>query len=113
MKISEKLLQIIEELKDTSLTPGRLTEIHQILSAEYGWISSQLYEIEPQMYQAIISLRESEGCKSDAQAERLFYATGEGQDLIGYKRSLKAIEKLLSSIRLRVSVMSEESRNQF
>ena len=103
--------KISEELQNTAISPGRLSELHISLAAEYAFISSRLSEIlkvEDKLWNAI-----REHVDTDTKATREWGSLQEIINLKVYKQELKVIEKMMSSIRLRISTLSEEAHNQF
>lgn len=106
-----KLDEISKELQESALSPGRLSELHISLAGEYAFISSRLSEVlkvEDKLWNAI-----REHTDTDAKANRIWGELPEIIDMKVYKNELKSIEKMMASIRLRISVMENESKNLF
>ena len=93
------------------ITPGELSEIVMELGGWYGLYASYLDEIFKKKPKAWLEIRAQEGVKSDAKADRLWELTEDGQKELLYRLRLKTIEKISSSIKSRLRVMSEEMRN--
>ena len=100
---------IIETKLGTS--PGRLSEIMVELSAHYALLSQEFEDIIVFMADRWLELRVT--TKSDNMAEKLWNATEEGKKLTRLKIQTKYIEKVISSIKLRLRVLEGESRNQY
>ena len=105
------LLEITNKLRSLTLTPGELSDIRLKLSAEYSWIASRLEDIEKVEPKEWLNIRES--VKSDKIADYKWKSTAQGQEQTVYKSQLKSIEKMMSSIKTRLEVMSQEARNQY
>ncbi len=106
------LVEITEELKNEVISPGRLSELHLKLAGEYAFISARLTEILKIEDEEWLKIRAIPGT-TDKAADKTWGATEPGMSLKVYKQELKMIEKLFASIRLRISVMSEEAHNQY
>lgn len=101
---------IAEALRNTTLSPGDLSEFQIKLAGEYSFLSSRLAEIlviKPQLW---LQLRKE--TKSDASTDKKWEATPEGIEEAIYKLKLRAIEKQLSAINSRLHILSMEARNQ-
>lgn len=100
------------KLKDNKF-PSELSEINLDMSAEYAYLTEQLINIlrkKPAIWDGI---RYSGTVKSDTAAERLWEKTPEGLDEMALRLELKALDKMMTSSRTRIGVLSGEARNQF
>jgi hypothetical protein len=104
------LAEITQKLREEQLPPGELSEIRLRLSAEYSYLSSLLEVILMKKPEIWLSLKSN---NSDTKTEMLWSLTEDGKNEIKYRHQLKAIEKMISAVRTRLEVMSQEARNQF
>lgn len=93
------------------IAPGELSLIHQQLVGEYGGISVRLGEILMAKPAIWASMRLDK--TSDSQTDKAWEATEMGKDETIYRLQLKTLEKILSSIKTRISVLQGEARNQY
>lgn len=93
-----KLTELIQSIKEDTLTKQQLEDYHTQLVALYAEISERLGELEKK--EAIFQSKSSE--RTRAGAERLWNATEEGLEEIELKRKIKAVEKLASSVKHRI-----------
>jgi hypothetical protein len=105
------LEEISKQLREETLTPGRLSELKLKLAGEYAFISDRLADIQKIYPQTWLALREK--TSSDKQADRKWELSKDGYQKTIYKQQLKSIEKLISAIGTRISVLDGESRNQY
>lgn len=105
------LESITKELSQEAISPGRLTELHRFLAAEYSFTSARLEEILKVEDGAWLEMRKTLG--SDKATDKAWGATEEGINLKVYKQTLRRIEKLMASCRLSVDTAKGESMNQF
>jgi hypothetical protein len=92
-------------------SPHDLADSRMTLSSEFASCSERLGNILRDKPAVWMKLRE--GVKSDKAADRLWEATLEGIDEILLRLRMKSIEKQLSAARTMLSVLSDESRNQY
>jgi len=105
--------EIVEKVRGTGLAPDELGRAKEFLSGEYAFVAARLEEVLKSKQSVWDRIRNSEGVKSDTQAERKYGMTEDGRDEIIYRLRLKAIEKLMSSISSRLRILEGEARNQF
>ncbi len=101
----------INNLKDPNASPHALSDIHSWMAGEYGFISARMAEIG--MRKPIEWSKIREGKTSDKQADLEWDKTEDGQAEIKYRFYLKALEKMLSSVKLRIGILNEEARNSY
>lgn len=94
-------------------SPGELSELNMSLAGYYGLNATELDGILAIKADKWIKIRSEEGVKSDAQADRLWEQTVEGQRERRLKLQQKTIEKLMSAIKTRIGVMTIEAKNQY
>ncbi len=93
----------------TPLTPGQMSEALVQQAHDYSTLSDQLAEILKVKPFKWLELRAT--VESDTRAERLWSATEDGVAEMVLKLRLKAIEKVMSSLRTRLRVLELEVRN--
>lgn len=91
------------------MPPGQLSEIRLELAGHYSLLADELQEILKIKPEKWIEIRKM--VKSSAEADMLWAASEEGKREMALKWQLKVVEKLMSSIRLRLEVMSKEAQN--
>lgn len=96
-----------------NLSPGELSELNLQLAGYYGLNATELDELLARKAESWIKIRSQEGVKSDAQADRLWEQTADGQRERRLKLQQKTIEKLMSAVKTRIQVMTEEARNTY
>jgi hypothetical protein len=101
---------IIEALKGQP-SPHEMANYKVYLAAEYAFLSGQLNTALMEKPEKWLKLRGH--CKSDTQAERMWARTPEGLNETSIRLKLKSIEKMMSAISTKISVASEEIRNNF
>lgn len=102
---------LIEEGTDSQTNPSRLAEILQELSGWYSFLSDHYDATEKQYNQEWLVVRER--VSSVAQADREMDMRTIGTERKQIKHKLTAIDKVMSSIRTRIRMKSEEARNIF
>lgn len=109
MNINEKIKEIEQILQNgTIISPQDIAEYHRILAGTYSFYCSEMANWEIIKNKEIEANRHTLDCKSDAQAERQFLRTN-GQPYIRLKYQLKALERLLSSLKL----TAEQAKNEY
>ncbi len=103
--------ETLEELKNDSLAPIRLSEILQFLVSEYGRKGMRLNEVLKRKPLAWTKLRLN--TKSDTSAEREYQATEDGMSETSIRLEMKILEKLMSVVKVRISILQGEARNIF
>lgn len=93
------------------MNPHEIAEERVRLANRYSELTTELQIILSSKAMRWTEIRA--GVKSDAQADRLWDATPEGQKENQIRLSLKAIDKQLSALRTMLEVLSGEARNQY
>lgn len=113
MNIDEKIKEIKETLRSGAvLSPGQYAEMHRILAGEYAFTSDSFGMLEYDKSLEIAHLRNREDIKSDAQAERIYFATENGKFHSQTRLKLKSLEKMLSSLKASIEVAKTEWQNE-
>lgn len=94
-------------------SPREYVDEVEAMAREYDKIGNELVKIKVKKATEILIIRAREGVKSDAQAERFWQSTPEGILELQYSFKLKSIEKLMSAIKLKLRLLSEESKNYY
>lgn len=105
------LTEILSKLQDPATSPGELSKILLILSAEYSRKTEDLTGILGKKATAWPRLRED--AKSDKQADKAWDAGIEGRLETSLKLELKSLEKLMSAIKSHLRIKETEARNMF
>ena len=108
-----KYQDIVAELVNPSLPPGKLAEYKQLLAAHYAQLTELLTDIEISKPERWLKIRSQEGISSDKSADREWDMTEDGKSEIQIRNRLKAMDKLTSSISTRIRVAEGESRAQY
>lgn len=103
------LANILSKLKDSSTSPGELSEIQLHLSADYAAKALELQEVLTLKAEIWQVLRESRS--SDKQADKKWDSMPEGIAEMGLRLQLRSLEKLMSSIKAHLRIKEVESRN--
>ncbi|HKF48300.1 MAG TPA: hypothetical protein VKB38_13140 [Terracidiphilus sp.] len=104
------IADIVERMKGQP-SPHDLANYKVYLAAEYAYLSGQLdasLMVKPEKWEAFRLT-----CTSDTQAERKWARTPEGVQETSIRLKLKSIEKMMSAISTKISVATEEARNNF
>ena len=110
---SDTIKALINEARDGT-NPGRLSEIAVSLSGWYAYIAEQLDRVLVFKADRWLQIRnDDERVKSDKMADRLWDASSEGKDEIHYRVQLKYIEKVISTIKMRLRIKEGESFGRF
>lgn len=110
MTPAERLEYITKEMALHASDGHWLAESRLELSSLYSYFSGQLEQIlfcKPKVW---LTIREN--TKSDSSAEKQWQQTEDGQKETIYRYRLKRIEKMMSSMRTMIQILSDESRNQ-
>ena len=94
-------------------TPAQLAEERVELSAYYAHASKQLESILEQKPKVWLDIRQREGVKSAAEADREWEATEDGINEMKLKMKMKRMEKRMSAISSLLRVYEVEGRNQW
>jgi len=104
-----EISKIEEKMKGGGISPSEISDLILESCAEYGWNASQLEEI--------IKVKPVEWMKfrmqvtSDKQADRNWEQTELGINEGVYRLRLKRIEKIISALKTKLSVIQGESKN--
>ena len=106
------LKEIITTLREPQgLSPGVVQTMRDYVVADYAQSAELLADILGLKPEAWIGFRKL--TKSSAEADRQWEATEAGGKEIRLRLHLKALEKLSSTLKSRLEVMSNEARNLF
>jgi len=112
MNINNKIQEIKETLRSGAvLSPGQYAEYHRILAGEYAFTSDDLGRMESSKNYITEQTRKLDFVKSDAQAERIYLASEEGQVYTRTRLKLKSLEKMLSSLKASIEASKAEWHN--
>jgi hypothetical protein len=92
-------------------SPHELAEIRMRKCAEYDTLSEELIGLENQLAVKWLEIRDD--LTSDTKADRHIAASEMGQRAHAIRRKLKALEKVISSIRSYLEVLQGEARNLY
>lgn len=110
MTPAERLEFITKEMPLHASDGHWLAEARLELSSLYSYFSWQLEQILFAKPKVWLTIREN--TKSDTAAEKQWDNTENGQKETIYRYRLKRIEKMMSSMRTMIDVLSTEARNQ-
>lgn len=109
---NEKIKQIQDDMRSgVIIAPQDIARNHSICAGEYCFCCAEMAELEIIKNTEIEANRHTNDCKSDAQAERQFFQGELGEQYIRLKYKLKALERLLSSLKLAVENAKREWGN--
>lgn len=94
------LLNIIKEIKDENLTRGALEQYEQRLASLYAEMMVEIGELKKE--RALYFLERQKPDVSDVSIRRLWDAIPDGQRLIELEANVKAVSRMLSSIKSRI-----------
>lgn len=94
------LLGILQEIKEQNLSKGQLETLEQRLSALYAEYQLEIADLKKE--RALYFLERQKPEVSDVSIRRLWDAGTNGQRLIECEHSVKAVAKMLSSIKSRI-----------
>ena len=106
----ELLEDIAKEVSNHTSDPHWLGEKRVDLGGLYSFFSGELERVlflKPDEWNALRL-----NTKSDKQADKLWEATEAGKKEVILRMRLKRIEKLLSSMRTMIEILTNEARNQ-
>lgn len=111
----KNLTQLAQEVHMNMSNPHELSKIHNECAAMYSYYSDKLKDIKIRKPSKWLQIKESGDDKdiSDRKADMLFSMTEDGKNEIEYSYTLKALEKIMSSIKHSTAINTQESRNQF
>ncbi len=94
-------------------TPKQYVEELESMAREYQTAGNELVKIKVKKATELLYIRAKADVKSDAQASRVWNATLEGIKELELTFKLKSLEKLMSAIKTKLRIMSDESRNMY
>lgn len=100
--MSDSLKRLIEAVKEQGLTRTQLENYRDEMTSLFGDMALAMADCEKAEAVYFIVQKNREPDKSDVAIKRLWNVTEQGQRQIDLKHGLKALEKLLSSIRSRI-----------
>lgn len=95
--------------ESTTATPGRLSEICLDLTAYTATLIEKLGDLQTNKASKWLEIRAT--VKSDTLADRTWDATEDGLAEMRLKMELKYVERLISSIKVRLRSKENEARN--
>ena len=101
---------LILEIEDGPGVP-RMSDIAVQLTGYYARLSEEFKDIEVFRADGWLTLRET--VQSDTRAEKMWLNTEQGRKWTDLRIKLKYIEKVVSSIKLRLRVAEGEKYNQY
>lgn len=117
-EIRDTIYQYCQRLVDdfgkedvTSLTPARVDNYLTRLSGYSALLEEEMGELE--IYKATNWLAFRDGYRSNVDAKMAFDGTVEGLRLIKLKRTLNAVDKVISACKNRLRRLENESFNRY
>jgi len=109
------LIEYSKLIKDNLENPHNLSKIHLEISADYGYLSSILIPLKEKKPQVWINIKFSDGENkvSDKLADMKYLITDDGKLENGVEIKMKALEKMMASIKNNMYVLNQESKNQY
>lgn len=108
------LKQYVQDIQSNKDNPVELSEISNILSADYMACADAIIPIKLLKSIEWTKIKRSESKPlSDSLTEKLWQQTKEGQEEIKLKYRMKALEKALASIKSYIYIKNVEANNQF
>lgn len=103
--------ELLAQLKEFKDNPGKLSEYHLLITHHFATKSQELEDL---IDESVVSKRELlMEQNSVAKADRLYELSEIGVRERKLKVHLKSLSKILSSVRGRLTLLSEESKNQY
>lgn len=103
--------ETIEKLKNTQLSPGELSQLKNWMAAEYAFLAGQMADILSQKPLEWSRLREK--ASSDAQTDKAWESTPQGNFELSARYRMKGLEKMMSAVNTRIRILEGEMKNQF
>ena len=94
------LLNILKEIKDENLTRGALEQYEQKLSGLYAEMMIEIGALKKE--RPLFFLERTKPDVSDVSIRRMWDAIPDGQRLIEQEANVKAVSKMLGSIKSRI-----------
>ncbi len=105
------IVALAKELQTRVYSPPELAKLKMEVAGEYGFICSLL---EKTLYQKAVQWGKLRATvKTNAEADRLWEASQDGINEMGYKLRLKAMERILSAISTTLRTAEVEKNNQW
>jgi len=92
------------------MSPATLAEQRLLLSSYYSWFRDQMAELEIEQNRYFQDNRQEH--KSDAQCERAWLVTENGELYIRIKNSMKGLERLISAFKTMLDAATVEYTHQ-
>ena len=109
--MQNNLNQRLKQYKEAKMLPEKLSELHYNLAYDYGLMSD--YYSDQLAVWTTVKRELTDKFKTVAAAEREFDQSEFGIEEQRIKLYLKAVEKLLAGVKLRLQTLSEEAKNQY
>lgn len=101
-------------IKENIGNPGALADIGVEASADFSYYSEIKMNLELEKAEFIVSKKyEKEKAESDAYCQKLWETTKNGKEELKIKFYMKALEKIIVSIKTSTYVNNVEARNQY
>lgn len=97
-----QLLDLLQAVKDKSLSKEQLEEMHTDFTNMYAAICLEMASIEKAEARYFLTIKEELPDLADVAVKRKWRGTPDGQRLIEIKNYEKAVTKVLSSIKNRI-----------
>lgn len=109
------LTELSIEVHSNMSNPYELAKIHNECAAMYSYYSDKLKDIKIRKPSVWLKIKESGEEKdiSDKKADQLWSMTEDGKREIEFSYALKALEKIMSSIKHSTTINTNEARNQY
>lgn len=108
---NEEIKKLILEARETTGI-NRLATIGVELSSWYATLSESYLILEESRAELWMQLRK-EDCKSDTMADRKYALTEQGKQWNRLRIQLKYIEKVVSSIKLKINIKNNEAHGLY
>ena len=104
------IAEIVEALRaNTDIPPRTLVEFHSWCVGEYSYLAAKLEQAVNNKPTEWLLLRDES--KSVSETDRKWQATPQGMEEGKLRRQMKVLEKIMSSLRLRLMIKDQEARN--
>ena len=111
MTNTDELKKLILEAREEGLSPNRLSEILVSLTSWYATLAQELEDIEVFYAEQWLAMRKE--CKTDKATDMAWNSSESGKQRIRLRIQLKYIEKIISSIKVRLKVKENESWGRY
>lgn len=98
------LTELLTAVKESNLSKGQLEEYEMRLASLYGDYMTRIGELKKsRALYFLANERDPEGQKlPDVKVKRIYEGTPDGQELLGLESDVKAVSRVLSSIKSRI-----------